>query len=103
MSTVIEPAESVRSIDADSIYENRTENEDDRVALTEGPVVENANGGLHIPSDSSVWAKMDLIVLPVTTMMFFLSSLVSSLLYGVRFNIVQEVLMTLMFPRIVQI
>ncbi|EIW60615.1 MFS general substrate transporter [Trametes versicolor FP-101664 SS1] len=75
MSTVIEPAESVRSVDADSICENRTENEDDRVALTEGPATEDANGDLQVPSDSSVWAKMDLIVLPVTTMMFFLSSL----------------------------
>lgn len=103
MSTVIEPAESVRSVDADSIYENRTENEDDRVALTEGPATEDANGDLQVPSDSSVWAKMDLIVLPVTTMMFFLSSLVSSLPKRVEFNIAREVLMTFMFPRIAQI
>ena len=73
MSTVIEPAESIRSTDGDSVYENRTETEDDRVALTGSLQGECEDAP---SSSSSIWAKMDLIVLPVTTMMFFLSSLV---------------------------
>ncbi|KAI0665059.1 MFS general substrate transporter [Cubamyces menziesii] len=72
MSTVIEPAESIRSTDGDSVYENRTETEDDRVALTGSLQGECEDAP---SSSSSIWAKMDLIVLPVTTMMFFLSSL----------------------------
>ncbi|KAI8998868.1 MFS general substrate transporter [Trametes punicea] len=76
MSTVIEPAESIRSTDGDSVYENRTEDEHDRARLTgDSPheAVDECRPPLN--SASGVWAKMDLIVLPVVTMMFFLSSL----------------------------
>ncbi|KAL7283188.1 hypothetical protein ACG7TL_002615 [Trametes sanguinea] len=75
MTTVVEPAESIISTDGDSVYENRTENEGDRVALT-ADSREDASECLS-PSSSQgrVWTKMDLIVLPVMTTMFFLSSL----------------------------
>ncbi|KAI0670626.1 MFS general substrate transporter [Trametes maxima] len=74
MTTVIEPAESIRSLDADSVYENRTENEDDRVALA-GNVEDVEGEATHVLQEDTIWAKMDIIVLPVTAMMFFLSSL----------------------------
>ncbi|CDO69031.1 hypothetical protein BN946_scf184834.g38 [Trametes cinnabarina] len=79
MTTVIEPAESIRSTDSVTLYENRTENEDDRVALNNAHSDREVDDEDQSPpsSASSVWAKMDLIVLPVTTMMFFLSSLFS--------------------------
>ncbi|KAI0646817.1 MFS general substrate transporter [Trametes meyenii] len=75
MTTVIEPAESIRSLDADSVYENRTENEDDRIALTGSIEDAEATEAARTLQEGSIWAKMDIVVLPVTAMMFFLSSL----------------------------
>ncbi|KAI0781188.1 MFS general substrate transporter [Trametes elegans] len=76
-TTVIEPAQSIRSVaEDDSVYENRTENEHDRVALSANSPDDGGEGSTPAPTPvRNVWAKMDLVVLPVTSMMFFLSSL----------------------------
>ena len=51
---------------------------DDKFVDDSFQAIDHPNGALPSVPPSAVWLKMDLIVLPVISMMYFLSSLVRS-------------------------